>query len=171
MVSGWSLTEIVQMALISCISRSWGQKIGFQNAIFKYFLVWNNKAQSFHFWYIASSRGPLPKLFKLGLGVKIDPALGGQHFTLKYIRKSSNDLFSWTANFCPNSTIMIPGWSPTKIVQMVLMGCISRSQGKKLGFQNAILKNLLVWNYKAQSFHIWCLTLSRGSLPIFGGQY
>jgi len=34
--------------------------------------------------------------------------------------------------------------SPTKIIQMVLIGCISRSRGQKLGFQNAILKNLLV---------------------------
>ena len=41
-----------------------------------------------------------------------------------------------------------------KIVQMVLMGCISRSGGQKLGFQNACLKNLLVWKYKAQSFHV-----------------
>jgi len=27
--------------------------------------VWNYKAQGFHIWYIASSRGSLPKLFKL----------------------------------------------------------------------------------------------------------
>jgi len=66
---------------------------------------------------------------------------------------------------------MITGWSPTKIVQMVLIGCISRSPGQKLGFQNAIFKNL-VWKYKAQSVHIvlyniisrsstsiWCITL------------
>jgi len=25
----------------------------------------------------------------------------------------------------PNSTGMIPGWSPTKIVQMVLIGCVA----------------------------------------------
>jgi len=69
----------------------------------------------------------------------------------------------------PNSTGMVPGWSPTKIVQMVLIGLISRSQGQKKGFQNTILKNLLVWNYKAQSFHIWyIITSSRSSLPIFG---
>jgi len=54
----------------------------------------------------------------------------------------------------PNSTGMVPGWSPTKIVQMVLIGCISRSRGQKLGLQMAIFKNL-VWNYKAQSFQIW----------------
>ena len=46
-------------------NRSRGQKIGFQNAIFKNLLVRNYKAQSFHIWYIASSRCPLPKLFKL----------------------------------------------------------------------------------------------------------
>ena len=32
---GGPLPLIVQMVLIGCISRSWGQKIGFQNAIFK----------------------------------------------------------------------------------------------------------------------------------------
>ena len=37
-----------------------------------------------------------------------------------------------------------PWWSPTKVVQMVLNGCISRSWGQKVGFQNAIFKNLLV---------------------------
>jgi len=52
-----------------------------------------------------------------------------------------------------NSTGTIPVWSPTKIVQMVLIGCISRSQGQRIGFQNAIFKNLLVSYYKAQSFH------------------
>jgi len=51
--------------------------------------------------------------------------------------------------FWPNLTGMIPGWSPIKVVQTVPVGCISRSRGKKIGFQNAIFKNLLVWNYKA----------------------
>ena len=41
---------------------------------------------------------------------------------------------------------------------------------KKIGFHNAIFKNL-VWNYKAQSFYIWCITSSKGPLPIFGGQH
>jgi len=31
----------------------------------------------------------------------------------------------------PNSTGMVPGWSPTEIIQMVLIGCISRSRVKK----------------------------------------
>jgi len=35
--------------------------------------------------------------------------------------------------FGPNFKGMIPGWSPTKFVQMVLIGCISRSQGQKIG--------------------------------------
>ena len=68
----------------------------------------------------------------------------------------------------PNSTGMVPGWSPTKIVQMVMIGCISRSRGQNVGFQNAIFKNLLVWNYKAQSFQIWYIASSRSPLPIFG---
>jgi len=90
MIPGWSPTNIVLMVLIGCICRSHVKKIGFQNAIFKYFLVWNcNKAQRFHIWYIASSRGPLPKLFKL--------CPGGHNFTLNYIRKISNDFLSWTS--------------------------------------------------------------------------
>ena len=58
---------------------------------------------------------------------------------------------------CPNSTGMVPGLSPTKIVQMVLIGCICRSRGQKIGFQNAIFKNLLVWNYKFTN--IWWTAL------------
>ena len=77
-------------------------------------------------------------------------------------RPSSVNFFTLTSSplkpligFWLNFTGMIPGWSPTKVVQMVLIGCICRSRGQKAGFQNAIFKNLLVWNYKAQSFHIW----------------
>ena len=55
----------------------------------------------------------------------------------------------------PNSTGMVPGWSPTEIVQMVLIGCISRSRGQKLGFQNATFKIPLVWNYKV-SYLVYC---------------
>jgi len=66
--------------------------------------------------------------------------------------------------FWPNFTGMIPGWSPIKVVQTVSVDCISRSQGQKIGFQNAIFKNLLVWNFKAQSFHIWYVASSRGPL-------
>ena len=43
-----------------------------------------------HIWYIASSRGPLPKLLKL--------CPWGQNFTLNYIRKTANDFFSLTTN-------------------------------------------------------------------------
>jgi len=131
MVPGWSPTKIVQMVLIDCICRSQGQKVGFQNAIFKNLLVWNNKAQSFHIWYVASSRGPLPKLFKLCPWGKSWPCPGGHNFTLNYLRKTSNDLLSWTR--------MIPGLSSTKIVQMVLIGCISRSNNRflKCSFQKS----------------------------------
>jgi len=44
----------------------------------------------------------------------------------------------------PNSTGMVRGWSPTEIVQMVLIGCISRSRGQKIGFRIAIFKKNLV---------------------------
>jgi len=80
-------------------------------------------------------------------GIKIDPAPGSQfiNFTLSYIRISSNNFFlKPLMGILPNLSGMIPGWSPTKFVQMVLIGCISRSQGLKLGFPNAIFKNLLV---------------------------
>jgi len=87
----------VQFVPVGCISRSQGQKIGFQNAIFKNLLVWNYKAQSSHNWYIASSRGPLPKLFKLCRWGQNCTRPGGHNFTLNYIRKTANDFFSWTA--------------------------------------------------------------------------
>ena len=149
MIPGWSPIKFVQTIPVGCISRSRGQKIGFQNAIFKNLLVRNYKAQSFHIWYIASSRGPLPNLFKLCPWGQNWPRSGGHNFTLNYIRKSSNDIFSWTAYGNLTKLNRNGPWVPTKIVQMVLIGCISRSQGQKIGFQNAIFKNLLVWNYKA----------------------
>jgi len=34
----------------------------------------------------------------------------------------------------PNLTKMVPGWSLTEIVQMVLIGCISKPRGQKIGF-------------------------------------
>ena len=97
MIPGWSPTKFVQMVLIGCISRSWGKKVGFQNAIFKNILVWNYKAHSYHIWYITSSRGPLLKLFKLCPWGQNWALPGGHNFTLNYIRKSSNDIFSGTA--------------------------------------------------------------------------
>ena len=86
------------LVLIGCIRRSRGQKIGFQNAIFKNLLVWNYKVQSFHIWYIASSRGPILKLFKLCPCGQNWPRPGCHNFTLNYIRTTLNDFFSWTAN-------------------------------------------------------------------------
>ena len=114
MVPGWSPTKIVQMVLIGCLCRSWGQKIGLQNATFKNLFVWNYKAQSFHVWYIASSRGPLPKLFKLCPWGQNWPHPGGHNFTLNYIRKISNDFLSWTSygNFWSSTNI----WWTTLVV-------------------------------------------------------
>jgi len=135
MVPGWPPTEIVQMVLIGCISRSRGQNIGFQNAIFNKLLVWNYEAQSFNIWYIASSRGPLPKLFKLCPLGQNWPRPGGHNLTLNYIRKSWNDFFSWTADGNLAKLNRNGPWvAPTKIVQMVLIGCISSLRGQKIGF-------------------------------------
>jgi len=120
--------KVVQTVPVGCISRSQGQKIGFQNAIFKNLLARNYKAKSFHIWYIASYRGPLPMLFKYHPG--------DHYFTLIYIMKTSNDIFSLTANgkFDQTSQEWSLGGplskllksSPTKIVKMVL--------GQKIGF-------------------------------------
>jgi len=98
MVAGWFLTEIVQMVLIGCISRSRGQKSGFQKAIFKNLLVWIYKAQGFHIWYTASSGGLLQKVSKISSCGQNWPRTGGHNFTLNYIRKTANDFFSWTSS-------------------------------------------------------------------------
>jgi len=98
MIPGWSPIKVVQTVPVGCISRSRGQKIDFQNAIFKNLLVRNYKAQSFYIWYIALSRGLLPKLFKLCPWAQNWPRHGGHKFTLIYIRKTSNDIFSLTTN-------------------------------------------------------------------------
>ena len=74
-----------------------------------------------------------------------------------YIPSALNPLI-W---FLPNFTGRIPGLSPTKVVSV---GCISRSQGQKYVIQNAIFKNLPVWNYIAESFHIWYTASFRGPL-------
>ena len=100
------------------------------------------------------------------LGLKLTPPRGSQ-FYIEYIRKTSNDIFSWTTN--GNLTIlsltgMIPGWFPIKVVQTVPVSCISRSRGQWIGFWNENFKNLLVWNYKAQDFHIWYIASPRGPL-------
>jgi len=84
---------------------------GSQNAIFKNIFVWNLQAQSFHIWYITLSKGPLPKLLKICPWGQNWPRPGDHNFTLNYIRKMSNDFFSWATlmGIGPNSTGMIPG--------------------------------------------------------------
>jgi len=102
------------------------------------------------------------------LGSKLTPPRG-HNLTLNYIRQSSNDFFSWTAN--GNLTKLNRNGPWVVLYKNCSNGCISRSRGQKLGFQNAIFKNLLVWKYKTKSFHIWGITSSRGPLPILGGQH
>jgi len=114
---------------------SWGQKIGLQNAIFKNLLVWNYKAQSVLTSFIASSRGPLPKFFKLCPWGQNWPRPGGHNFTLNYIMKTSNNFLSWTANGNLTKLDRNGRWVvPYNVPQMVLIGCISRSQGHKNRF-------------------------------------
>ena len=120
MIPGWSPTKVVQSIPVGCISRSQGKKIGFQNAIFNNLYVWNYKAQSFYIWYIASSRGPLPKLLKLCCWDHSGPLSRGHNFTLNYIWKttSSNYFLSRTTNGNLTKLNRNDPWSPTQIVEM-----------------------------------------------------
>ena len=77
------------MVLIGCIRRSWGHKIGFQNAIFISLPVWNKKAQSFNIWYITLFSGPPPMLFKLCPQVQNRPHPSGHNFTLNLSYKEN----------------------------------------------------------------------------------
>ena len=158
MVPWWSPTKIVQMVLIDCISRSWGQKIGFLKCNFK--KSSRLKLQGVELSCLVYSiilRSSTKVVQIMPLGSKLTPPRGSQFYIKLYKEQFK-------------STGMVPGWSPTKIVYMVLIDCICRSRGQKIGFPNAIFKYHLVWNYKAQSFHIWYIASSRGPLPIFGGQ-
>jgi len=125
MIPWWSPTKIVEMVLIGYISWSQGQKLGFQNAIFKKLFVWNYKAQSIHTCYIASSRGPLPTLFKLCPWGQNWTLPRCHTFKLNYARKttSSNYFLSWTTYGNLTKLSRNDPWSPTKIVEMILIGC------------------------------------------------
>jgi len=112
MISRCSSTNVVQTVPVGCISRSWGEKKGFQNALFKNLLLWNIKAQSFHIWYIPSSRGPLPNLFKFCPWGQNWPLPRGHTFTLNYIGKLLTSSLEPLMEIWPNSTGMIPGPLP-----------------------------------------------------------
>jgi len=153
MIPGWSPIKAVQTIPVGCISRSRGQKIGFQNAIFKNLLVRNYKAQCFHIWYIALLRDPLPKLFKLCPWGQNWPCPGGHKFTLNYIRKSSNDFFSWTTNgnltkLHRNDPWMVPYQS-----------CSNRSSWLQKWVMGSI-NRFLKWNFQKSS----CLKLQGSEL-------
>jgi len=96
-----SSNKFVQMVPVGCISRSRGQKNRFLKCNFQTSscpkLQGPELSYSFYILYIASSRGPLPKLFKLWPLGQNWPHPWGHNFTLNYIRKSLNDI-SWTAN-------------------------------------------------------------------------
>ena len=132
MVPGWFPTKIVQILLNGCIRRSWGQKIGFKMQKSSCLKL---NAQNFHIWYIASLEVLYQSCSKYGPEVKIDPAPGVTflHWIIKGKLQTTSSLEP-LMRISPNSTGMIPGRSPTKIAQMVLIGCISRSRVQKLGF-------------------------------------
>jgi len=137
MIPGWSSTKVVQTVLVGCISRSWGQKIGFQNEIFINLLVWNYKAKSFHIWYIYMV---YLVLFPWGQNW---PRRGGHNFTLNYIRKTSNNFLSWTASV--NLTKLNKNGRWVVPYQNCSNGpnyCISRSRVKKLVFKMQFPKTL-----------------------------
>jgi len=94
LIGFWPNFIVVQTVPVGCISRSRGQK-RFSKCNFKNLPVWNYKPKSFHIWY------HLEVLYQscsnYAFGVNIDPH-GGHNFTLNYLRKSSNNYFSNTAN-------------------------------------------------------------------------
>ena len=68
------------------------------------------------------------------------------------VRPSVHNLYTTSPpkpqiEFWPNFTGMILGWSSFKVVQMVPVHCISRSQELKIDFLTKKLKNLLVRNH------------------------
>jgi len=94
----WSLcgpTKVVQTVLIGCINRSWGQKVGFQNAIFKN-LVLNHITHSFYtlYWFEHHLEVLYQSCSNYAPGVNIDPALGVTSLHGIIFWKSSNDVFS-----------------------------------------------------------------------------
>jgi len=83
-----------------------------------------------------------------------------QHF---YLSIFFSELF---IGFWPNFTGMIPRCSPTKSVQIVPVGCISKSLGQTICFQNATFKksilsettrSYLVYNIIYRKFGPWNL--------------
>ena len=57
-----------------------------------------------------------------------------------------------THQFGPNFTGMIPGWSPTKVVQMVLIGCISGHGVTKQVFKMQFSKIFLPETTRPRAF-------------------
>jgi len=101
MIPGWSLIKVVQTIPVGCISRSRVQKIGFQNAFFKNLLdrmSETTRPRAFIFGILHHLEVLYQSCSNYAPGVKIDPALGGHNFTLIYIRKTFNDIFSLTTN-------------------------------------------------------------------------
>jgi len=162
MVPGWSPTKVFQSVPIGCMSRSRGQKISSLNAIFKNLFVWNYKAQGFHIWYSTSSGGLLPKFFKLCPWGQNWPTPRGHNLTSNCIRKTSTELQTSPPKLHSEFWLYFLGRSPTKVVETILTGCISRSWGKKKVFK-VIFKKIFLSKTTRPIAFIFCIY--RGSLP------
>jgi len=166
MISGFFSTKVVQTVPVSFRSRSHGKKYVLKMQFFKIFLSETTRPGAFIFGIKHHQEVLYQSCSNYAPGVKIDPAPGVTilHWIIlgKFKTTSSLELLM---GIWPNLTGIFSRWSPTKIVQIVLIDCISRKWGQNLGFQNAIFKNILVWKYNTQSFHIWY------PLPKLSGQH
>ena len=89
---GWSSTKVAQIVPVHWINRSRGPNRGSVNTNFENLLLRKNKAKSFHIWYVAWSRGPLSRLFKLSPFGQNWGQNRGHRFILNYIGKSFKNL-------------------------------------------------------------------------------
>jgi len=125
-------------------------------------------------WHLTFSSDERPRtlcalFFNIYLNVHILKTCTCCDRPLSVVRRRASSPKNPLIGYWPNFTGMIPRWSSIKVVQTVPVCCTIRSRSQTIGFQNAIFKNLLVLNYKAQSFHICYITSSRGPLSIFSG--
>ena len=100
---------------------------------------------------------PTPHFFLAHLSLRLKVSYF-DHPPSVVVRLSVHNLYTTSPpkpliGFSPNFTGMILGWSSFKVVQMVPIHCISRSQELKIDFLTKNLKNLLVRNHWTD-FHI-----------------
>jgi len=146
MVPGWSPTKIVQMVLIGWISRSRGQKNRSSNCNFQKSCLKLQGPELSYLVYsiILMSSTKVVQIMPLGSKVTLPRVSQFLHWIIQENLQTTSS-FELLMGMLPTSTGMVPVWSPTKIVQMVLIGWISRSRGQKnrssnCSFQKSCLK-------------------------------